>query len=77
VYTVTANRVGTENRAGTPLTYTGCSQIIAPDAQILAQAPATGEALEVVEIDPAAARDKRLNPYNDRLRDRRPELYAL
>jgi hypothetical protein len=29
----------------------------------------------VVEIDPAEAADKVLNPYNDLLKDRRVELY--
>jgi predicted amidohydrolase len=77
VFTVTANRVGTEHRGNTALTYTGHSQIVAPDGEILAQAPAQGTAVEAVTVDPGKARDKRLNPYNDRLGDRRPELYAL
>ncbi len=29
----------------------------------------------VMDIDPAAARDKTLNPYNDVLNDRRPNIY--
>jgi len=77
VFAVTANRVGTEARAKNALTYTGQSQIVAPDGEVLVQAPATGEAVEVVDVDPALARDKALNPFNDRLRDRRPEQYAL
>ena len=76
VFTVTANRVGTEDRAAEPLTYTGESQIVGPTGEVLVKAPPTGEAVEVVEIDPAKARDKALNTYNDRLADRRPELYA-
>jgi predicted amidohydrolase len=36
----------------------------------------TGPALLVAEVDLAAARDKRLGPYNDALRDRRPDLYG-
>lgn len=77
VFTATANRVGTEARVGGAFRFTGGSQIVSPAGEVLVRSPAEGEDVQVVEIDPAAARDKSLNPYNDRLADRRPELYAL
>ena len=75
VFTATANRVGTESNGSESLTFVGQSLICAPDAEVLAKAPATGEASIRAEIDPYRARDTALNVYNDRLGDRRPDLY--
>lgn len=77
VYAVTANRTGTEARkADQSLTFIGTSEIVSPRGEILVRAPRDEESLMIVEIDPAAARDKSLNRYNDMLKDRRPELYG-
>lgn len=76
VFAVTANRIGKEARKdGQALTFIGTSQITAHDGTILARAPEEGEAVMTVEIDPARARDKALNPYNNLIEDRRPALY--
>ena len=77
VFALTANRVGREAHVpGKPeLTFTGGSVIVDPRGEILAAAPATGEALVRAEIDPEAARDKRLTARNHVLADRRPDLY--
>jgi len=77
VFTATANRVGIEARTGETLRFTGRSQIVSPRGEVLARSPIEGEDVRAAEIDLEAARDKSLNPYNDRLADRRPELYAL
>lgn len=77
VFWVLANRWGVEERGGKRLSYTGESRIVAPDGSVLAQAPSEGDALEVVEIDPAQARDKHVTQLNDLFEDRRPELYRL
>ena len=92
VFWILANRIGVEDRALTntsdrpgessrplakKLTYTGCSQIIAPDGEILHRAPAHEETLAVVTIDPAQATDKFVTPRNHVLADRRPDLYRL
>lgn len=77
VFWVLANRCGTEDRGTKKLTYTGCSQITAPDGNILAEATAEEEALKIVEIDPANALDKHVTKLNDLFEDRRPELYKL
>ena len=76
VFTATANRVGTESNGTETLTFVGQSRICSPKAEILATAPVEGEAVIRAEIDPRDARDRAMNPYNDRLSDRRPELYA-
>jgi len=75
VFLVTANRVGAEARGGETLRFTGDSQIVSPRGEVLAKSPPEGEEAVAVEIDPDAACDKRVNPYNDLLSDRRVDLY--
>jgi len=76
VFSVTANRIGSEKRGGKKkLTYIGSSEIVDPRGRILHRAPRNREKLSIVDIDPKEARDKGLNPYNDLLRDRRTTLY--
>jgi predicted amidohydrolase len=75
VFTVTANRIGTEDRAGRKLTFTGASQIVSPSGEYLVRAPGTEEHVAVAELDPAEADDKHVTELNDLWQDRRPELY--
>ncbi len=77
VFAVTANRIGRDVRSGASLAFTGRSQITALDGSVLAAAGREEEAVCVVEIDPAAARRKRVTPNNDLFADRRPECYRL
>ncbi len=74
VHSVTANRVGTENRTGTELTFSGRSQIVDSRGERLASLgpDETGCAAAAVEI---AVQDKLFTPRNDLWRDRRPEAY--
>ncbi|TAJ07690.1 MAG: acyltransferase [Nitrospirae bacterium] len=76
LFSVTANRIGSEERGGKDrLTFIGSSEIVTPKGHILHRAARDQEELTVLEIDPAEARNKTLNRYNDLLRDRRPKLY--
>ncbi|HEU68385.1 MAG TPA: acyltransferase [Candidatus Acetothermia bacterium] len=75
VFTVTANRIGSEARTGEMLRFTGLSQIVAPNGDVLAHAPPDAEDVRVIEIDPAQARDKHLTQLNDLFADRRPDFY--
>jgi len=77
VFTVTANRVGEETRAGETLKFTGESQIVSPWGEILARSGPEEEGVQVVDVDPEEALNKRLTPYNDLLADRRVDLYTL
>lgn len=77
IFWILANRFGTEERSGKKLTYTGCSQIVAPDGKVLADAPAESAVVCTVDIDPTQASYKRITPLNDIFADRRPELYGL
>ena len=76
IFAVTCNRVGSEARGGVSLRFTGRSQIVDPLGQVLVRAPARGEALCIVRIDPRGARRKQITSRNDLFADRRPELYA-
>lgn len=73
VFTVTANRVGSES----DLTFTGRSLIADARGNVLSEGPATGSHVSVVSIDLALARDKRITSRNHMFEDRRPAEYAL
>lgn len=76
VFSVTANRIGSEARGEKePLTFIGSSEVVTPSGRILHRASRDQEELIVVDIDPSEARNKRLNSYNDLLKDRRPSFY--
>jgi predicted amidohydrolase len=77
VYAITANRTGTETRKkNQSLTFIGQSQIVSPDSEILVTASGDEEVLLSADLDPLTARDKKLNPLNDLMMDRRPEQYG-
>lgn len=76
VYIATANRTGTESRDGESLTFTGESVLVSPKGEYLARGPVDGEDVLFADIDPEAARNKKINAYNDIFSERRPELYA-
>ncbi len=73
VFTATTNRVGQERS----LRFTGLSQITDTRGNVLVNCPPEGSRLAYADIDPHQADDKMLTEYNDRIRDRRPELYGL
>ncbi len=75
VFAVTANRVGRENRGEDDFTFTGQSQVTAPNGVVLSRGPAGSPSVSVKDVDPALARDKMVNPHNHLLGDRRPDLY--
>jgi predicted amidohydrolase len=74
VAAVTANRVGTENRTGSELTFRGRSQVLSRMGERLAglDEKETGVAMAEVEI---ITGDKLFTPRNDLWTDRRPEAY--
>jgi len=53
----------------------GGSRMIDPRGRVLAAAGTASEETVVVDLDPAAARDKMITDHNHRLADRRPGLY--
>jgi len=77
VFTATANRVGTESRTSETLVYTGCSQVVGPDGEVLVRLSSDRVETAVVGIDVERAREKRITKWNDVLADRRPDQYRL
>ncbi len=77
VFAITANRVGREQRGNkSALSFIGLSEIVAPNGQILHRASQKEPELFTHDIDITQARDKRINPYNDLLKDRQPQWYV-
>jgi predicted amidohydrolase len=76
VFTATANRTGSESNGRETLSFIGRSRICSPRAEVLAEAPPAEPALVSAVVDVGLARDRQLNAYNHRDRDRRPETYA-
>lgn len=78
VYTITANRVGVEERkTGGPLRFIGTSQVTAPDGRVLIRAGASKQQSACVEIDVRLARNKKISPANNLFIDRRRDLFEL
>ncbi len=76
VFSITANRVGTEERIkGKTLKFIGLSQIVSPDGTVLKRAGSIRPQIGIAEIDIKAARDKWITPKNHLFRDRRPAMY--
>jgi len=75
VFTVTANRIGTEKRGAFSITFTGNSQVVDPKGNVMASAGERSESLKIVEIDVADANDKMVTPNNDLFKDRKVTLY--
>lgn len=77
IYTVTANRIGMEERVqGHLYTFTGGSQIIDPRGNRLIRLGKEMEALQEIEIDPTISRDKKITAKNHIFKDRNPMAYT-
>lgn len=75
VFTITANRVGSDQRGDRTLAFTGQSLICSPAGQVLAQASPDQEQVYSIEIEPELARNKHLTKENQLWQDRRPQFY--
>jgi predicted amidohydrolase len=75
IFTITANRTGTESRDGVTFSFTGKSQITSPDGKVLKRASENSEEIGIVDIDPSISRNKTITIRNSLIEDRRIELY--
>lgn len=75
LYTVTANRIGTEKRPGGTVPFTGRSQIVDPRGEVMVRAGKAESGAHAVDCDLAFARDKRLTARTPILSNRRPSFY--
>ena len=76
VFAVTVNRFGSDIRPRGTLTFTGQSQMVAPEGELVYRAKPDEEELYITEIDVTRARDKWMTRRNELIEDRRPEYYA-
>jgi predicted amidohydrolase len=77
VYSVTANRTGSEQRGGKgALRFIGMSEIVSPAGEILCRAARDSEEFGAADIDVTEARNKNLNPFNNLFKDRRTDFYS-
>lgn len=75
IFTITANRIGTEINEDIELTFTGESQITSPNMEVLKKASRDKEEIAYAQLDISKARDKWLNERNHLFQDRRTEYY--
>ena len=77
IFCATADRIGTEDRGGMSFTFIGKSEIVSTQGKILERLGTEKEGVAVVDIDLQDAREKKINQYNDLLKDRRSNQYSL
>lgn len=75
VYTVTANRTGTEKRPGGTVPFTGRSQIVAPSGEVMVRMSKTETGTRAADLDLAESRRKWLTKRTPIFANRRPEFY--
>ena len=76
VFTLTANRTGTEKRPGGTVPFTGRSQIVDPHGRVVVRAGRTAETAAAADCDLAEARDKALTKITHLWTSRRPQFYG-
>ncbi len=74
IYTVLADRTGSDERKEKKLSFIGKSQIVAPNGEVLIRVDAE-ECTKVLDIDPDIALNKKVTPHNDIFKQRREDLY--
>ena len=76
VYTVTANRTGTERRPGGTVAFTGRSQAVDPDGEVIVRAGRSEQVARAFDCDLTRARRKQLTRRTPLFANRRPEHYG-
>jgi len=77
VFTLTANRTGTERRPGGTVPFTGRSQVVAPSGDVLVRAGKGATVASAVDLDLAESRKKSITAMTPIFANRRPEHYGL
>lgn len=76
LFIATANRIGQEREGLDELTFTGGTQVVSPQGELLG-ALNDDESILEVEFDPRQADQKNIGTNNDRIEDRREDIYKL
>jgi predicted amidohydrolase len=77
VFTITANRVGEEDRGGTICKFTGQSQITDCQGRVLYYASSDKEEIYCADIDEKEAQNKNVNEINNLWLERRTGFYNI
>jgi len=77
IFAVTANRTGHEVRGDFDFEFTGESQILSTEGEILYRASKDKEECGVADIDSRVSENKVINEKNDLWKDRRTEFYGM
>lgn len=77
VFWIMANRYGNETKGNKTHSYTGESQIIAPNGKIIHRSSPEGDELYITEIEPKDALKKNITELNDVFADRRTDIYKV
>ncbi|PEN15392.1 acyltransferase [Longibacter salinarum] len=77
VFTITANRYGSETSGDETLDFIGQSSVCDPNGDVLYRGKDEGDEVFTTTIRPHEARNRRINKYNDIFADRRPDMYNL
>lgn len=77
VFTLTANRIGVDDRPGGRVPFTGRSQVVAPSGEVMARAGKNQTVATAVDCDLAESRVKRITAQTPIFSNRRPEHYGL
>ena len=76
IFPITANRVGSENRGPKDrFRFTGKSQVVSPQMEMLAKANATEVVAKVARMELGLARTKRVTALNDFVRTYGTDYY--
>ncbi|MCK5200042.1 MAG: acyltransferase, partial [Spirochaetales bacterium] len=77
VFWIMANRYGNETKGNNTHSYTGESQIIAPNGRIVHRSNPVGDDLYITEIEPGDALVKNITELNNIFDDRRTDIYKM
>jgi predicted amidohydrolase len=77
IFILTSNRVGKEEKRGEKFYFTGKSQVVAPNGEVILSFSKNKEELKMTTINPKQAKIKKINKYNNLFKDRKPEIYKL
>jgi len=75
VFSITANRIGTEKNGKKEMSFTGQSQILSNKGEIIKRLTEKEETVYITEIDPLLAKNKNITELNNIFSDRKPEFY--
>lgn len=77
VYIVLSNRTGVEERGGQSNSFTGQSEIVSPQGEVILKVGEEEEGIFCADIEPEKAKDKNITEFNNIFEDRRPETYEI